>query len=71
MNESQDSPIIAQDDNGQPITEQDLVAESYRRPLPNSPANLMPPIDFEGDEEDWEEQQLIEAVQARRRAVKT
>ena len=53
------------------ITEQNLVTESYQKRLQNSPANLMPSFDFEGTEEDWEQQQLIEAVRARRRATKT
>jgi hypothetical protein len=71
MSRSQESPIIANDDDGKPITEQDLVTESYQKPLQNSPANLMPSFDFEGTEEDWEQQQLIEAVRPRRRAAKT
>jgi hypothetical protein len=71
MSKSQESPVIAHDDNGKPITEQDLVTESYQKPLQNSPANLMPSLAFEGTEEDWEQQQLIEAVRARRRAAKT
>ena len=71
MSTNQGSPVIAHDDDGKPITEQDLVTESYREPLPNSPANLLPSIEFEGTEEDWEQQQLIEAVRARRRAAKT
>ena len=71
MSTNQGSPVIAHDDDGKPITEQDLVTESYREPLPNSPANLLPPFEFEGTEEDWEQQQLIEAVRARRRAAKT
>jgi hypothetical protein len=71
MSKSQESVVIAHDDDGKPITEQDLVTESYREPLPNSPADLMPSFAFEGTDEDWEQQQLIEAVRARRRAAKT
>ena len=71
MSKNQGSPVIAHDDDGKPITEQDLVTESYRKPLQNSPANLLPSFAYEGTEEDWEQQQLIEAVRARRRAAKT
>jgi hypothetical protein len=69
MNDNQGSPV-AHDDDGQPITEQDLVTESYQKPLQGSTASLLPPFDFDGTEEDWEQQQLIEAVRARRRAAK-
>ena len=71
MSKSQELPVIAHDDDGKPITEQDLVTESYQKPLQNSPANLLPPFAFEGTEENWEQQQLIKAVRARRRAAKT
>ena len=71
MSKSQEPLAIAHDDDGEPITEQDLVTESYRKPLQNSPTNLMPSFAFEDTEEDREQQQLIEAVRARRRAAKT
>ena len=34
MSKSQESPIVAHDDDGKPITEQDLVNESYREASP-------------------------------------
>jgi len=61
---------VAHGDEGKPITEQDLVAESYREPLQDSPAGLVPPFGFAGTEEDWERQQLIEAARVRRRSAK-
>jgi hypothetical protein len=70
MSKSQESPVIAHDDDGKPITEQDLVTESYQKPLQNRPANLVPSFAFEGTEDDWEQQQLIEAVRTRRQAAK-
>ena len=70
MSEGEKSAVVANDDDGHPITEQDLVLESHRRPLADNPANLIPPFEFEGDEDDWEDQQLIEAVKARRRAAR-
>ena len=70
MSNAEGSPIVAHDDDGQPITEQDLVAESYQKPLPGSTASLLPPFDFDGTAEDWEQQEMIEAVRTRRRAAK-
>jgi len=69
MNNTQGSPV-AHDDDGQPITDQDLMTESYQKPLQGSTAGLLPPFDFDGTENDWEQQQFIEAVRARRRATK-
>lgn len=46
------------------------MTESYQKPLQGSTAGLLPPFDFDGTEDDWEQQQLIEAVRARRRATK-
>jgi hypothetical protein len=59
---------IAFDDFGLPITEGDLVAESYRPLLPDEPISLLPPDDFMGDDEDWETRCLIESVKKRRRS---
>ena len=70
MSNTEGSSVVAHDDDGQPITEQDLVTESYRKPLRGSTASLLPPFDFDGTDEDWEQQELIEAVRARRRAAK-
>jgi len=69
MNNTQGSPV-AHDDDGQPITDQDLKTESYQKALQGSTAGLLPPFDFDGTENDWEQQQFIEAVRARRRATK-
>ena len=55
MSKNQASPVIAHDD-GKPITEQDLVTESYRKPVQNGPASLIPFFAFEGTGEDWEQQ---------------
>ena len=71
MATDQDGTAVAQDDEGKPITEQDLVNESYRGPLEGSTFEVIPPFDFEGDEDDWETHLLVEAVRARRRAAKT
>lgn len=64
------SKIVARDDDGKTITKNDLIAESYKRPLDGMPLNLMPPFDFDGTEDDWDELQLIESVKARRRLEK-
>jgi len=69
MNNTQGLPV-AHDDDGQPITEQDLMTESYQKPLQGSTTSLLPPFDFDGSEEDWAQRQLIEAVRARRRSAK-
>jgi len=53
MTNIQGSPV-AQDDDGQPITDQDLMTESYQKPLQGSTASLLPPFDFDGTEDDWE-----------------
>ena len=58
---------VAYDDFGRPITEEDLVSESYRRPLPDTDFLLIPPFDFEGDDDDWDTHVLVERVKARRK----
>lgn len=55
------------DDEGLPITEADIDAESYRAPLGGAVLSLLPPDDFRGNDEDWEDLQLVEAVRRRRR----
>lgn len=45
-NNIQGSPVVAQNDDGQQITEQDLMTESYQKPLQGSTAGLLPPFDF-------------------------
>ena len=52
MSKDRESPVIAHDDDGEPITEQDLVTESYRKPSQNSPADLLSSFAFEGTEEE-------------------
>ena len=49
-----------------PITEEHLVSESYRRP-PDSDHLLIPPHDFEGDDDDWDTHVLVENVKKRRK----
>ncbi len=61
--------IVAHDDAGLPITRQDLLLESHRRPLDNFPFNLLAPFESKDTEEEWDEKQLIEAVKERRRRV--
>ena len=71
MSNIEGSSVVAHNDDGQSITEQDLLTESYQKPLQgSSTAGLLPPFDFDGTEDDWEQQQLIEAVQARRRVAR-
>jgi hypothetical protein len=65
--QSRPGKAIAYDDFGEPITEEDLVSESYRRPLPDSDFLLIPPDDFEGDDDDWDTHLLIESVKKRRK----
>ena len=69
MTDEEPSPTVALDDYGNPITENDLLLESYRPPLGNT-VSLVPPLDFDGDDDDWEAHQLIEGVRARRRVTK-
>lgn len=65
--EPADTDIVAHDEAGRPITRADLHHESYSKPLDGMPFNLAPPFDFDGDEDDWEEQNLIKTVKERRR----
>ncbi|MBG0812315.1 integration host factor subunit alpha [Methylosinus sp. H3A] len=62
--------VVAHDDAGRAITNADLVLESYRRPPEDAVANLLPPPDFKGNEDDWERWGLIEQIRARRRSTK-
>lgn len=62
--------IVAYDDAGRAITNADLVRESYRRPPEDAVANLPPPPDFKGNEDDWERRCLIEQIRARRRSTR-
>jgi hypothetical protein len=64
---STSSPVVAHDDAGQPIIEDDLVWESYCRPVAGEKLSLLPPADFEGDDDDWETHRLIESVKKHRR----
>ncbi len=59
--------IVAYDDAGVPIIDNDLQLESYREPLPGVPFSLLPPYEWEGTDDEWEEKQLIDAVKERRR----
>ena len=68
MSDSED--IVAHDDNGKPITRNDLLLESYRPPVPDNPFNLIGAFDDDESDEQFEEKQLIEAVRRRRRLAK-
>jgi hypothetical protein len=64
------SRVVAHDDEGRAITSNDLNFESYQRPLDGMAFNLVPSFDFDGTDDDWDEQQLIEQVKERRRQLK-
>jgi hypothetical protein len=68
--EEDQANIVAYDEVGVPITEADLVSESYSRPLDESALSLIPPYDFEGDDDDWDTVCLIESVNERRRILR-
>jgi hypothetical protein len=59
--------VVAHDEYGQPITERDLISESYSQIPPTMPLLLVPPFDFQGSDEDWETHCLIERVKQKRR----
>jgi hypothetical protein len=61
-----ESKAIAFDDLGKPITEDDLVAESHQPLSLDGPVSVVPPFDFEGDDDEWETHCLIESVKRRR-----
>jgi hypothetical protein len=63
--------IVGYDDAGAAITDNDLLLESYREPLPGIPLSLLPPYEWEGTDDEWEEKQLIDAVKERRRRAAT
>jgi hypothetical protein len=64
------SRVVARDDDGNAITSNDLNFESYQRPLDGMAFNLVPSFDFDGTDDNWDEQQLIEQVKERRRRLK-
>lgn len=62
------SKILARDDQGRPITVNDINRESYLPRLKGVPIEVLPPLDYPGGEEQWEIDQLVEQVKLRRRA---
>jgi hypothetical protein len=61
------SKILAYDDAGKPITRNDVVRQSYMAHPADMPFNIVPPFDFEGTDEKWDELQMIEVVKHVRR----
>lgn len=64
------SRVLAHDDDGRPITSNDIELESYRTPLDTESLCFLPPFDYPGGEHQWEIDQLIESVKIRRQTVK-
>lgn len=64
------SPVLGHDDDGLPITEDQVVFESYRRPPEGTTFGLLAPFDYPGGDEQYEIDQQVEQVRLRRRADK-
>jgi hypothetical protein len=64
------SKILARDDDGVAITRNDIKRQSTLPHPEELPFNLLPPFDFKGSDDDWDDLQLIEAVKQRRRNEK-
>lgn len=64
------SPVLGHDDDGLPITENQVIFESYQKPVEGAAFNLLAPFDYPGGDEQYEIDQQVESVRQRRRLAK-
>lgn len=61
------SAVVGFDDDGIPITEDQVVFESYQKPVGSSTFGLLAPFDYPGGDDQYEIDQQVENVRQRRR----
>ncbi|MCV9964781.1 hypothetical protein OIU34_23090 [Pararhizobium sp. BT-229] len=63
------SPVVAEDDDGNPITELEIMREGNRTVPRNMPRNLIPAAPKGSSDRKWERLMLIEQIRYRRRVA--